>query len=63
MSALIPVVIGVVTFAMSVGASAWISGSRWGEIKTDLAWIKRELDALLTMFKRIPIDKDQGRRR
>jgi hypothetical protein len=59
----IALVITVGGFFASVVTSVFISGFRAGKVSQDIAYIRRDLDLLMSLFHLVPISQDhkQGR--
>lgn len=47
--------IGAVTFALSVGTSAFISGMRWGMVTTSMTNMDARLARIEGMFVMVPV--------
>jgi hypothetical protein len=59
----IEIVIGIVTFTMSVAASMFVAGTRWGRIETTILAISERLakiEGMFTLTLRDKSDKEKG---
>lgn len=54
--------ISVAGFFGSIGASAFMSGMRWGVVQSDIRYLRRDLDKLLEYFKLVPAKTEDSRR-
>lgn len=45
------VTICVATFLVSVATSVFVAGVRWGSLRKDIEYIKRDLDTIRSLFQ------------
>lgn len=54
----VEVIIGVVTFVLSVGTSMFIAGQRWGEVRSELRYMNDRLAKIEGMYTLTPIGRE-----
>lgn len=45
------VLIGALTFVLSLVGAVFVSGMRYGSMKTDIKYIRRDIDVMMKMFE------------
>lgn len=54
------IIIGIVTFVLSVGSSMFIAGTQWGSVKTELRYMNDRLAKIEGMYTLSPRKEDHS---
>lgn len=55
--------ISVCGFFASIGVTSFMSGMRWGMVKSDIEYLRRDVSSIMHYFKLTPADEQNGKRR
>lgn len=55
--------ISVSGFFASIGTTAFMSGMRWGIVKSDIEYLRRDVESIMRYFRLTPADDKSGRGR